>query len=313
MSVLAINGSWSDHSPILLRNQKVDYGPIPFRVFHSWFEVPGFHEVVLESYNDFSNDQGEACVDLKNKLKHVKGRLKLWHKEFKELKICTRKKLCEDILLIEKKMDDQMATIEELQNRAGWIKELAELDRIDVLDAAQKAKVKWDIEGDENTAFFHGLLKQRRRLQMVQGVMHDSEWCTDPTLVKSLFLDFYRDKFAAGQFHTPTLPQSSYNHLSAEEMEELERPDCSQFDYREKSILKRQPMVVGNWKSVSIIVCVGGVSMGIVILHVFYFMCTLARGGLEEDIVNVVPKLREESWNEASRNGARIGVDENAK
>ncbi|GKC34399.1 hypothetical protein Tco_1046783, partial [Tanacetum coccineum] len=97
------------------------------------------------------------------------------------------------------------------------------LDRIDALDAAQKAKVKWDIEGDENTPFFHGLLKQRRRLQMVQGIMHDGEWCTDPELVKRTFLELYRDKFAAGQFVTPNMPQSHYNHLSAEEIEELER------------------------------------------------------------------------------------------
>ncbi|PWA66146.1 RNA-directed DNA polymerase, eukaryota [Artemisia annua] len=197
MSVLALDRTWSDHSPILMRKQKVDYGPVPFRIFHSWFEVPGFHEVVLESYNNFSNNQGDACIDLKKKLKHVKGSLKLWHKEFKEAKICTRKKLCEDILLIEKKMDDQMAKVEEVQNRAVWIKELAGLDRIDALDVAQKAKVKWDIEGDENSALFHGLLKQRRRLQMVQGIMHDSEWCTDPKLVKRTFLEFYREKFVA--------------------------------------------------------------------------------------------------------------------
>nr|GEW35333.1 RNA-directed DNA polymerase, eukaryota, reverse transcriptase zinc-binding domain protein [Tanacetum cinerariifolium] len=90
--------------------------------------------------------------------------------------------------------------------------------------SCSKAKVKWDIEGDENTSFFHGLLKQRRRLQMVQGIMHDGEWCTDPEQVKRTFLEFYRDKFAASQFVTPNLPQSRYNHLSAEEIKELERP-----------------------------------------------------------------------------------------
>nr|GEV94704.1 RNA-directed DNA polymerase, eukaryota, reverse transcriptase zinc-binding domain protein [Tanacetum cinerariifolium] len=105
-----------------------------------------------------------------------------------------------------------------------WINELAKLDRIYALDAAQKAKVKWDIEGDKNTSFFHGLLKQRRRLQMVKGIMHDGEWCTNPEHVKRTFLDFYRDKFSASQFVTPNLPQSRYNHLSAEEIEELERP-----------------------------------------------------------------------------------------
>nr|GEX81695.1 putative ribonuclease H protein At1g65750 family [Tanacetum cinerariifolium] len=54
--------------------------------------------------------------------------------------------------------------------------------------------------------------------------MHDGEWCTDPELVKRTFLEFYRDKFATGQFVTPNMPQSRYNHLSAEDIEELERP-----------------------------------------------------------------------------------------
>ncbi|GJU14706.1 RNA-directed DNA polymerase, eukaryota, reverse transcriptase zinc-binding domain protein, partial [Tanacetum coccineum] len=121
-------------------------------------------------------------------------------------------------------MDDQMATVEDVQNRSDWIKELAKLDRIDALDAAQKAKVKCDNEGDENTSFFHGLLKQHRRLQMVQGIMHDGEWCTDHEQVKRTFLEFYYDKFTAGQFVTPNLPQSRCNHLSAKEIKESERP-----------------------------------------------------------------------------------------
>ncbi|GKE72148.1 RNA-directed DNA polymerase, eukaryota, partial [Tanacetum coccineum] len=59
---------------------------------------------------------------------------------------------------------------------------------------------------------------------MVQGIMHDGEWCIDPEQVKRTFLEFYHDKFMAGQFVTPNLPQSRCNHLSAEEIKELERP-----------------------------------------------------------------------------------------
>nr|GFA45593.1 transposon TX1 uncharacterized [Tanacetum cinerariifolium] len=58
---------------------------------------------------------------------------------------------------------------------------------------------------------------------MVQGIMHDGEWCTDPEQVKRAFLEFYRYKFTASQFVTPNLPQSRYNHLSAKEIKELER------------------------------------------------------------------------------------------
>nr|GEV32198.1 hypothetical protein [Tanacetum cinerariifolium] len=37
-----------DHKPILMRDLVVDYGPIPFRVFHSWFIKDGFEKLVEE-------------------------------------------------------------------------------------------------------------------------------------------------------------------------------------------------------------------------------------------------------------------------
>ncbi|XP_071728426.1 uncharacterized protein [Rutidosis leptorrhynchoides] len=40
---------WSDHCPIILKNDVVDYGPIPFKLFHSWFNVDGFDEVVVNA------------------------------------------------------------------------------------------------------------------------------------------------------------------------------------------------------------------------------------------------------------------------
>ncbi|GJU54514.1 RNA-directed DNA polymerase, eukaryota [Tanacetum coccineum] len=36
----------SDHRPILLRESHFDYGPTPFRFFHSWFEMEGFNKLV---------------------------------------------------------------------------------------------------------------------------------------------------------------------------------------------------------------------------------------------------------------------------
>nr|GEW87013.1 RNA-directed DNA polymerase, eukaryota [Tanacetum cinerariifolium] len=47
------------------------------------------------------------------------------------------------------------------------------LDRYSAMDVAQKAKVHWDVEGDENTKFFPGILNQKRRCQLVQGIMVD--------------------------------------------------------------------------------------------------------------------------------------------
>nr|GEY92033.1 RNA-directed DNA polymerase, eukaryota, reverse transcriptase zinc-binding domain protein [Tanacetum cinerariifolium] len=38
------------------------------------------------------------------------------------------------------------------------------------MDLIQKARVKWDIEGDENTKLFHGLINRKRRNQMINGL-----------------------------------------------------------------------------------------------------------------------------------------------
>ncbi|GJY19886.1 hypothetical protein Tco_0392452 [Tanacetum coccineum] len=39
------------HRPILLREVCHDYGPIPFWVFHYWFEWEGFDELVKDTWS----------------------------------------------------------------------------------------------------------------------------------------------------------------------------------------------------------------------------------------------------------------------
>ncbi|GJU02622.1 RNA-directed DNA polymerase, eukaryota [Tanacetum coccineum] len=45
-----------------------------------------------------------------------------------------------------------------LSDRSLLLKELNDINSIDSLEAARKSKVRWAIEGDENTKFFHGIL-----------------------------------------------------------------------------------------------------------------------------------------------------------
>nr|GEX89374.1 RNA-directed DNA polymerase, eukaryota [Tanacetum cinerariifolium] len=39
----------SDHRPIMLHESFYDYGPIPFRSFHYWFEIDGFEEMISKA------------------------------------------------------------------------------------------------------------------------------------------------------------------------------------------------------------------------------------------------------------------------
>lgn len=40
--VLALDRCFSDHCPILLKSNKADYGPVPFRFFNQWIHKEGF-------------------------------------------------------------------------------------------------------------------------------------------------------------------------------------------------------------------------------------------------------------------------------
>nr|GEX80204.1 RNA-directed DNA polymerase, eukaryota [Tanacetum cinerariifolium] len=49
LSALFLDRNLSDHRPILMRELCIDYGPTPFRFFHSWFNLDGFDKMAIES------------------------------------------------------------------------------------------------------------------------------------------------------------------------------------------------------------------------------------------------------------------------
>lgn len=47
-----------------------------------------------------------------------------------------------------------------------------------MVDLSQKAKIKWSIEGDENSKYYHCMLNKKRRQVSLKGVKVDGEWVT---------------------------------------------------------------------------------------------------------------------------------------
>ena len=52
----------SDHRPILLREVVTDYGPTPFRFFHSWFSFEGFDQMVRETWSNIVLDDLNVMI-----------------------------------------------------------------------------------------------------------------------------------------------------------------------------------------------------------------------------------------------------------
>nr|GFA68397.1 hypothetical protein [Tanacetum cinerariifolium] len=87
---------------------------------------------------------------------------------------------------------------------------------------AQKAKVRWAIEGDENSKYFHGIINKKRSQLAIHGVITDGEWIDEPCKVKNEFL-----KHLANQFECPSGPcididSDMFKKLSTEQVADLE-------------------------------------------------------------------------------------------
>ncbi|GJV03110.1 RNA-directed DNA polymerase, eukaryota [Tanacetum coccineum] len=81
LSALCLDRHLSDHRPILMRETNYDYGPSPFRFFHSWFAMEGFNSFVETTWKSLNIFEPNSLIRLKKKLQALKIVIKAWSKE----------------------------------------------------------------------------------------------------------------------------------------------------------------------------------------------------------------------------------------
>ncbi|GKA31130.1 ankyrin repeat-containing protein ITN1-like protein, partial [Tanacetum coccineum] len=183
---------WSNHNPMLLHCKYSDFGPIPFKLFHSWFDRKGFNDTVKEVWNSNSTE----VHGFHGKLQCLKSHLKLWYSRTKESEYSTKRNILLSLKNLEDKIDAGCANDEDRQLRVNKLLELEDLDKLESMDLIQKARLKRDVKGDENSKKFHGIINSKRKSQMINGILHEGEWITDPKDIKTAFLNFYKAKFS---------------------------------------------------------------------------------------------------------------------
>ncbi|GJU78107.1 RNA-directed DNA polymerase, eukaryota [Tanacetum coccineum] len=101
--------------------------------------------------------------------------------------------------------------------------QLHDIKSMEAMDSMQKSKVKWDVEGDENTNFFHGIINKKRSQLAVWGVFDNGVWLTDPVLVKKAFHDHYESRFKKPTSARFKINFPFPNRLTQDQVAELER------------------------------------------------------------------------------------------
>nr|GEX33099.1 RNA-directed DNA polymerase, eukaryota, reverse transcriptase zinc-binding domain protein [Tanacetum cinerariifolium] len=102
-----------------------------------------------------------------------------------------------------------------LNKRMYVSKSLQDLDKLESMKVAPKAKIKWVIQGDENSKYYHGILNKKRSRLVIRGIFVDSIWIDYPCLVTSEFLSHFTNHFVQPYMDFP-------NKLSLEQQVELE-------------------------------------------------------------------------------------------
>nr|GEV17137.1 RNA-directed DNA polymerase, eukaryota [Tanacetum cinerariifolium] len=191
-SALTLDRYLSDHRPIMLRDSSHDYGPIPFRMYHYWFEIDGFEEMISKAWCECLIVEVNPMLYLMYKMKFLKKCIRWWNGKRQSNK-CKKKAFKKDLHDLEIVIDQGNATDDILYKRMKIIKDIQEAEKVDNLEAAQKAKIKWAIEADENTnelkkmnwkAIFHtkrlsgrcgivGLINLRDRLELLSVSLED--------------------------------------------------------------------------------------------------------------------------------------------
>ncbi|GKC42862.1 RNA-directed DNA polymerase, eukaryota, partial [Tanacetum coccineum] len=205
LSALCLDRHLSDHRPIFMRELNIDYGPTPFRIFHSWFDIEGFDKLVEDTWLNTIIEDLNGMLKFKKKLQVLKSAIKQWSRNAKsnsfKAKIIIQTKLADlDNIL------DQGGSNEDILNtRSTLLKELHEINFVDSSEKAQKAKIRWAIEGTENSKYFHG------------------DWIVDSNLVKNEFFSHFSNRFSKPDPFRICLVDQYTNRLSSEQKEDVER------------------------------------------------------------------------------------------
>ncbi|GJV91509.1 RNA-directed DNA polymerase, eukaryota [Tanacetum coccineum] len=110
-----------------------------------------------------------------------------------------------------------------LQRRMELIYDIQFLDQLHAMELAQKSKIKWAIEGDENTRFFHGVLNKKRNQMAIRGVLVDGKWIDQPSEVKGEFFNHFYDRFDKPVDNRIPFETTFPKQISRDQQIELER------------------------------------------------------------------------------------------
>ncbi|GJY99671.1 RNA-directed DNA polymerase, eukaryota [Tanacetum coccineum] len=191
--------------------------------FNSFISARGFESFMADAWCNISITESNAMFRMALKLKILKGLIRGWVKGKKDKALVLKKELKNKLSDIDSSIDKGKTSSTILEERMAIMSNLSSLEKMEPIELAQKAKVKWSIEGDENSKFFHGIINKHLNNLAIRGIVVDGVWIEDPIVVKNEFLSHFQNMFNAPREDRFVLDMDFPNRLSLDQAQDLEK------------------------------------------------------------------------------------------
>nr|GFB81426.1 RNA-directed DNA polymerase, eukaryota [Tanacetum cinerariifolium] len=113
-------------------------------------------------------------------IQDLKVRIRAWIKDKRSSVSDEKDSIKKELSDIDRLLDGGDVSDSNLLRRSKLHRNLSTINQMESKEYLQKSKIKWAIEGDENSKFFHGLINKKRSQVAIRGVFVDGIWCTNP-------------------------------------------------------------------------------------------------------------------------------------
>nr|GEX88435.1 RNA-directed DNA polymerase, eukaryota [Tanacetum cinerariifolium] len=223
ITAMCIEKHLSDHRSIVLREVQANFGPIPFRFYHLWFSLEGFDDMVEQTWGSSLHCDSNKMIRFKKKLQDLKIKIRSWVRDKKSCINSDKDLITNELADIDKLVDCGIGSDSIHLRRSELQQNLFNINQMKSKELFQKSKVKWAIEGDENSKFFHGLINKKHSQLAIRGVFIEGVWCTNPSTIKEVFYNHFEARFKQTCNHRLLINFPFKKRLSATQADDLER------------------------------------------------------------------------------------------
>ncbi|TYK02928.1 LINE-1 retrotransposable element ORF2 protein [Cucumis melo var. makuwa] len=214
----------SDHFPNVLETTNLKWGPAPFRFTNSLLKDIHFNKNLKVWWNNTSQS-GHLGYAFMRRLKQLSNSIKNWQKIHNGNREEEKKAWIKEIDEIDN-LEDENEMIDILRLHRISIKtDLNQFASQEAQTWTQRCERLWNLEGDENFAYFHKICSARQRRNFISSITSKrGEACTTNDKIEKAFLDHFEEIYRNNCEDLWLIDNLHWSIISNKEREDLCKP-----------------------------------------------------------------------------------------